>query len=171
MRSRIIIVGGGTGGTILANLLAAKLHREVINNQVEIMMISDSPVHYYKPAFMYVAFNAFFKQELTRPQQSLLRPEIQFIVDKAEQFDLSQRCIYTRSGNKYHYDFLVFATGCVPWPEQIGRIGPRRAITFTNIRRLASWRKSWPLSRKGAFLSRCHSHKRPTYRTNVVLPR
>ncbi|MFV8868099.1 NAD(P)/FAD-dependent oxidoreductase [Serratia fonticola] len=119
MRSRIIIVGGGTGGTILANLLAAKLHREVINNQVEIMMISDSPVHYYKPAFMYVAFNAFFKQELTRPQQSLLRPEIQFIVDKAEQFDLSQRCIYTRSGNKYHYDFLVFATGCVPWPEQI----------------------------------------------------
>lgn len=119
MRSRIIIVGGGTGGTILANLLAAKLHREVINNQVEIMMISDSPVHYYKPAFMYVAFNAFFKQELTRPQQSLLRPEIQFIVDKAEQFDLSQRCIYTCSGNKYHYDFLVFATGCVPSPEQI----------------------------------------------------
>ncbi|MGL6014053.1 MAG: hypothetical protein ACRC0J_21510, partial [Shewanella oncorhynchi] len=107
MRSRIIIVGGGTGGTILANLLAAKLHREVINNQVEIMMISDSPVHYYKPAFMYVAFNAFFKQELTRPQQSLLRPEIQFIVDKVEQFDLSQRCIDTRSGNKYHYDFLV----------------------------------------------------------------
>lgn len=59
MRQRIIIIGGGTGGTILANLLAAKLHQEIINNKVELLMISDSPLHYYKPAFMYVAFNAF----------------------------------------------------------------------------------------------------------------
>ncbi|WP_161545164.1 FAD/NAD(P)-binding oxidoreductase [Serratia marcescens] len=119
MRQRIIIVGGGTGGTILANLLAAKLHREIINNKVELLMISDSPLHYYKPAFMYVAFNTFFKQELTRSQRSLLRPEIQFIIDKAESFDLKQRSIATQSGKFYSYDFLVFATGCVPWPERI----------------------------------------------------
>lgn len=59
MRQRIVIVGGGTGGTILANVLAEKLHREIINNKVELLMISDSPLHYYKPAFMYVAFNTF----------------------------------------------------------------------------------------------------------------
>ncbi|ALE94507.1 NAD(P)/FAD-dependent oxidoreductase [Serratia marcescens] len=119
MRQRIVIVGGGTGGTILANVLAEKLHREIINNKVELLMISDSPLHYYKPAFMYVAFNTFFKQELTRSQRSLLRPEIQFIVDKAESFDLTQRNITTQSGKIYSYDFLVFATGCVPWPERI----------------------------------------------------
>lgn len=119
MRQRIIIVGGGTGGTILANLLATKLHREIINNKVELLMISDSPLHYYKPAFMYVAFNSFFKEELTRSQRSLLRPEIQFIIDKAESFDLKQRSIATQSGKLYSYDFLVFATGCVPWPERI----------------------------------------------------
>lgn len=100
MRKRIVIVGGGTGGTILANLLAVKLHRDIVNNKVELLMISDSPVHYYKPAFMHVAFGSFFKQGLTPPQQSLIRPEIAFIVNRAEYFDLKQRHISTRSGKR-----------------------------------------------------------------------
>lgn len=119
MKKRILIVGGGTGGTMLANLLARKLQKEILGKQVDLTLLSDSPVHYYKPAFMYVAFNMFFKEELQRPQQSLLRPEINFIVDKAISFDLPNHTLKTQSGKQYGYDILVFATGCVPRPDRI----------------------------------------------------
>ncbi|MBP6562086.1 MAG: NAD(P)/FAD-dependent oxidoreductase [Neisseriaceae bacterium] len=119
MKKRILIVGGGTGGTMLANLLARKLQKDILSKQVELTLLSDSPVHYYKPAFMYVAFNMFFKEELQRPQQSLLRPEINFIVDKAMSFDLANHTLKTQSGKQYGYDILVFATGCVPRPDRI----------------------------------------------------
>jgi sulfide:quinone oxidoreductase len=64
-----MIVGGGTGGTFVANLPARKLRREIDAGQVELVLISESPVYYYKPAFMYVAFNLFHHHELARPER------------------------------------------------------------------------------------------------------
>lgn len=119
MKKRIVIVGGGVGGTILANQLVGKLYPELLRGEVSITLLSESPDHYYKPAFMYVAFNLFFKEELKRPERSLLRPEIDFQVEKVIRFDFNNQHLKTHSGKFFAYDFLVIATGCVPAPERI----------------------------------------------------
>ncbi|EJM89045.1 MULTISPECIES: NAD(P)/FAD-dependent oxidoreductase [unclassified Pseudomonas] len=119
MSKRIVIVGGGVGGTMLANQLVNKLYPEILRGEVLITLLSNSPDHYYKPAFMYVAFNLFFQEELKRPERSLLRPEITFNVEEVTRFDFPGQRLKTRSGKVYDYDFLVIATGCVPAPERI----------------------------------------------------
>ncbi|MNJ33936.1 Sulfide dehydrogenase [flavocytochrome c] flavoprotein chain precursor [compost metagenome] len=119
MANHILIVGGGVGGTMLANQLVGKLYPEILRDQVRITLLSNSPDHYYKPAFMYVAFNQFFKEELKRPERSLLRPEIDFQVQEVTRFDFAAQTLHTRSGKRFGYDFLVIATGCVPAPERI----------------------------------------------------
>ncbi|CAI8767084.1 sulfide:quinone oxidoreductase [Pseudomonas sp. IT-P44] len=119
MSKRIVIVGGGVGGTMLANQLVNKLYPEILRGEVLITLLSNSPDHYYKPAFMYVAFNLFFQEELKRPERSLLRPEITFNVEEVTRFNFAGQCLKTRSGKVYDYDFLVIATGCVPAPERI----------------------------------------------------
>ncbi|HGL4260247.1 NAD(P)/FAD-dependent oxidoreductase [Burkholderia dolosa] len=116
---RILIVGGGLGGTMLANQLAAKLFDELIDKRVSLTVLSDSPDHFYKPAFMYVAFGAMMREDLVRAERSLLRPEIDFVVDGAERFDFAAQHVHTRSGRRHGYDYLVIATGCVPAPERI----------------------------------------------------
>lgn len=115
----IIIVGGGTGGTMLANILARKLSKDIFSKKIKITLVTDNPIHYYKPAFMYVAFNLFFKEELSRPQQSLLRPEINLVIDKIEYFDFNNKELKSRNGKILNYDYLVIATGCVPRPDRI----------------------------------------------------
>ncbi|MFC6339845.1 NAD(P)/FAD-dependent oxidoreductase [Pseudomonas sp. CCM 7891] len=119
MKTRIIVVGGGVGGTMLANQLVAKLYPEILRGEVQVSLISNSPDHFYKPAFMYVAFNLFFQEELKRSERSLLRPEIEFTVDEVTGFDFAGQTLRTRSGKRYPYDILVIATGCVPSPERI----------------------------------------------------
>ncbi|WP_198970044.1 NAD(P)/FAD-dependent oxidoreductase [Xylophilus sp. ASV27] len=119
MAHHILIIGGGIGGTMTANHLVTKLYPEVITGKVRITLLSNSPWHYYKPAFMYVAFNAFFRDELRRKQRGLLRPEIDFQVEEVEAFDFAQQSVRCKSGKRFGYDHLVISTGCVPAPERI----------------------------------------------------
>jgi len=119
MAKHILVVGGGIGGTMTANSLVAKLYPEVASEKVKVSLLSDSPWHYYKPAFMYVAFDMFFEGELRRKQHTLLRPEIEFRVDKVTEFDFSGLRVRTASGQTIGYDYIVVSTGCVPAPERI----------------------------------------------------
>lgn len=119
MTHHIVIVGGGIGGTMTANHLVTKLYPEIRSGKVRITMLSNSPWHYYKPAFMYVAFNRFFLDELRRPQQSLLRPEIDFQIEEVVHFDFDEQHLECKSGKRIGYDHLIIATGCVPAPHKI----------------------------------------------------
>lgn len=119
MTQRILIIGGGIGGTMTANHLVTKLYPEIRAGKVSVTMLSNSPWHYYKPAFMYVAFNNYYLDELRRPQRSLLRPEVDFQIEEVKHFDFSCNHVECASGRRYGYDYLVVSTGCIPAPERI----------------------------------------------------
>jgi sulfide:quinone oxidoreductase len=87
---------------------------------------------------MYVAFNAFFRDELRRKQRGLLRPEIDFQVEEVESFDFSAQSVQCKSGKRFNYDHLVISTGCVPSPERIAGL-PRAATISTSMGLPANW--------------------------------
>ena len=61
---RILIVGGGTGGTIIANNLARRLDSEIRAKTARITMLSASELHMYQPGLLYVAFGQMMPDEL-----------------------------------------------------------------------------------------------------------
>ncbi|MGO9544968.1 MAG: NAD(P)/FAD-dependent oxidoreductase [Rhodomicrobium sp.] len=116
---RILVVGGGTAGTIVANNLARRFSAETRARKVRITMLSASGRHMYQPGLLYVAFGQMTPDELYRDQASLLESSIAFHVDPVTQFQLDQNRVIAQSGKTYDYDVLVIATGSRIVPEEV----------------------------------------------------
>jgi len=108
---KILIIGGGTGGTILANNLSRRLSGELKAGKARIVMLSASDRHMYQPGLLYVAVGRMTPDELYRDQASLLEPGIEFHVDPVTEFHFDRNQVTAASGKNYDYDILVIATG------------------------------------------------------------
>lgn len=115
----ILVVGGGTAGTIVGNNLARRLNGEMRAGKVRITLLSASDRHMYQPGLLYVAFGQMMPDELYRDQRSLLESNIDFHVDPVEHFDLDNNRVKSKSGKTYNYDILVIATGSRIVPHEV----------------------------------------------------
>lgn len=138
---RILIVGGGTGGTIVANNLARRLSADIRAGKVKITMLSASDRHMYQPGLLYVAFGQMMPDELYRDQASLLESSIEFHVDPVQQFQLEQSQVRTQSGRVFGYDILVIATGSRMVPEDIPGMSEGAEFFYTEASALKLFRR------------------------------
>jgi sulfide:quinone oxidoreductase len=128
---KILIVGGGMGGTILANNLARRLAPEIRTGKVKLSMLSASDKHMYQPGLLYLAFGRMPPDELYRDQASLLEPGIEFQVDPVETFELDKNQVKTKGGKTHGYDILAIATGSRPVPEMIPGLAESAETFYT----------------------------------------
>ena len=128
---KILIVGGGMGGTILGNNLARRLAPELRAGKVQISMLSASDKHMYQPGLLYLCLGRMTPDELYRDQASLLEPGIEFKVDPVETFELDQNRVKTKGGATVAYDILVIATGSRTAPEMIPGLAEHAETFYT----------------------------------------
>lgn len=112
---RVVILGGGTGGALVANLLAKKLN----SNEAEIVVVNDTPWHRYQPGLLYVPFGDEDPTKLVRPLKSLLNRRIRLEIDGVTGLDARAHEVSLESGTRLQYDQLVVATGSFLDPEGI----------------------------------------------------
>ncbi|WP_297477109.1 FAD/NAD(P)-binding oxidoreductase [Ferrovum sp.] len=138
---KILIVGGGMGGTILANNLARRLVPELKAGKAEITMLSASDKHMYQPGLLYLAVGRMTPDELYRDQASLLESTIRFHVDPVEEFHLDDQHVKTRSGRVHAYDILVIATGSRMYPEEIPGLAEHAETFYTEASALKMFKR------------------------------
>jgi sulfide:quinone oxidoreductase len=138
---KILIIGGGMGGTILANNLARRLTQELRAGKARITMLSASERHLYQPALLYLAIGRTTPDALYRDQASLLEPGIEFHVDPAEEFQLDNNRVKAKSGKTYDYDVLVIATGSRMVAEEVKGLAENAEFFYTEETALKMMRR------------------------------
>jgi len=112
---KIVILGGGVGGTLVANLLARKLTQE----QAQITLIDRTGRHVYQPGWLYIPFGGAPPERLERSERSLLNRKVTLALGDISRIDRDARQIVMADGLVFAYDTLVVATGARLAPEAV----------------------------------------------------
>jgi sulfide:quinone oxidoreductase len=106
MPARVVVLGGGVGGTLVANLLDRDLGRDA-----EVTVVDPTGMHVYQPGFLYVALGQAQGRWLARDERTLLRPGVSLAVEAATLVDLSKGQVELEHGGSLPFDHLAIATG------------------------------------------------------------
>ncbi len=121
MSKRIVILGGGTGGTLTAN----RLRRHFDRDAVAISVIDQNNDHVYQPGLLFVPFDLAKPADIVRPRHDQLKRGISYIEKSIDHVDIEQNRVVLADGVEVHYDVLIIATGAVLVPEETeGLTGP-----------------------------------------------
>jgi sulfide:quinone oxidoreductase len=129
-KKRIVILGGGTGGTMTAN----RLRRRFDPDEAEIHVIDRDDRHVYQPGLLFVPFGLASLEEIVRPRRRQLRSGVVFHEAEVAWVELDRDEVVLLDGDVLPYDVLVVASGVRLQPEETdGLTGPgwnERVFTF-----------------------------------------
>ena len=127
---RIVILGGGTGGTLLAN----RLRRAYRPQAADIVVVDRDDAHVYQPGLLFVPFGLADVQRITRPRGRQLHDGITYCQATIDRVDVETDRVHLGNGNTLDYDVLIVATGAQLLPDETdGLTGPgwqRNVFTF-----------------------------------------
>ncbi|MEY8018654.1 NAD(P)/FAD-dependent oxidoreductase [Mycobacterium servetii] len=131
MNKRIVILGGGTGGTLMANRLRRMLSDAVIT------VVDRDDAHVYQPGLLFVPFGLIDPDKLVKSRARQLHSGIRYVQRDIDRVDVEGDRVHLSDGTVLEYDVLVIATGAVLLPEETeGMTGPgwmRNVFTFFNL--------------------------------------
>jgi sulfide:quinone oxidoreductase len=133
MTHRIVVLGGGTGGTLAANRLRARY----APGEAEITVVDQDNRHVYQPGLLFVPFGLAHEEEIVRPRAEQLRNGIDYICSQIDHVDVERDVVHLANDRELGYDVLVVATGARLIPEETeGLTGPgwmERVLTFYDL--------------------------------------
>jgi len=104
---RIVILGAGTAGTMMAN----KLRHRLPTTEWEIAVIDRDDTHLYQPGLLLLPFGTYRPDDIVRRRAPLLDDGIALRYGEIDRIDPAEQVV-AFGDQRLSYDILIVATGC-----------------------------------------------------------
>jgi sulfide:quinone oxidoreductase len=116
---RLVVLGAGTAGTMVANKLRARLPHE----QWTVTAVDRDDLHRYQPGYLFLPFGTYRPGQVTRSRRRYLRRGVELVLGEVEAISPEASSVLLTNGRRLPYDILVLATGTSPRPDQTPGMG------------------------------------------------
>ena len=111
---KLLILGAGTGGTIMAN----KMQKALDRSEWEITIVDQFKIHYYQPGFLFIPFGMYTKKDVIKPKNDFIPVGVNLIYQEIEKVEGKKNQVLLNDGTILKYDYLIIATGTQIVPEE-----------------------------------------------------
>ncbi|MBN1650553.1 MAG: NAD(P)/FAD-dependent oxidoreductase [Bacteroidales bacterium] len=111
---KLLILGAGTAGTMMAN----KLDKTLEAKEWEITIVDQYKTHYYQPGFLFIPFNIYKKQDVIKPKSNFFPPRVKVIYKSIDKIVGEENKVFLDGGQVLQYDYLIIATGTETRPDE-----------------------------------------------------
>ncbi len=143
---KLLILGAGTGGTIMANKMRKVLER----TEWDITIVDQHKTHYYQPGFLFIPFGMYTKRDVIKPKSDFIPVGTNVIYSKIDKIEPDKNTVLLEDGVVLNYDYLIIATGTRTAPEETpglkGELWYKDIFDFYTIEgavALADYFKTW----------------------------
>lgn len=112
---RIVILGAGTAGTMMANHLRLELDQE----EWEIQIIDEREEHHYQPGYLFLPFDIYSPEDIIKSIKEFIPKGVKLLTAKIDQVVADKNIVLLQNGDQLHYNVLIVATGAKIAPEEI----------------------------------------------------
>ncbi len=112
---RIVILGAGTAGTMMANHLRHELNKA----DWEIDIIDEREEHHYQPGYLFLPFDIYKPEDIIKSIKEFIPKGVRLLTDKIEMIDAKQHLVKMQNGDQLHYEILIIATGAKIAPDEV----------------------------------------------------
>ncbi|MCC6905750.1 MAG: NAD(P)/FAD-dependent oxidoreductase [Anaerolineae bacterium] len=145
-KKTLLILGAGTGGTMIANKMVERLDLE----EWKIIIVDRDETHYYQPGFLFIPFDIYRPGDVIKPKRNFLPRLVETVVSDIEVIEPDESRVKLANGRTIDYNELVIATGSTVVPEETEGLldgGWRKNIfdfyTFEGASALARFLRTW----------------------------
>ena len=112
-KANVVIIGAGTGGTIIANKL------KKIKKKINLTVIDPEFKHIYQPGYLFVLYGKEEPKNLVKDGKKLLPKWANKVQDRVVFVDTKEQVVKTQNSGDYPYDYLVIASGSRLVPDKV----------------------------------------------------
>ncbi len=118
---RILILGAGTAGTMMAN----HLNHELDKKDWQIDIIDEKEEHHYQPGYLFLPFDIYTPDDIIKKIEDFIPKDVNLIKGQIDIILPKENLVQMQDGSAISYDILIIATGAKIAPEEIdGMKGP-----------------------------------------------
>lgn len=111
---KIVILGAGTAGTMVANRLVRMVNLE----HWQISIVDEDPIHYYQAGYIFVPFDMTSAKDIVKPKSKYIPKQVKLIQSRIELIEPEVNRVRLSNGEVLDYDYLIVATGADIHPEE-----------------------------------------------------